>query len=167
MMMTYQIGTKTLTQQLTAVVRAETSRGELPAWMAGTVAAVREYLSRVGGARTGPPFARYAFLGDTVAVEAGFPVDAEIAGDGLVEPSMLPDGPVVTVTHVGDYANLGRAYLAAHAWIRDHGAIPASPHWEIYHTNPAADADVSHWRTELVVPYRPVRWATAPAQRRG
>jgi hypothetical protein len=83
----------------TAVVCGEMPRDELPAWLAGVLSTVRDYLRGVGVPRTGPPFARYTFLGDTVRVEAGFPVARYISGDGLVEPSTLPadlpDQPVL------------------------------------------------------------------------
>jgi effector-binding domain-containing protein len=155
MTLTYQIETRTLTRRYTAVVRGEMDRDELPAWMAAALTVVRDYLHDEHIARTGPPFARYTFLGDTVAVEAGFPVAEEVFGDGLVEPSTLPAGPAAVAMHVGDYADLPHCYLAIRAWLRDHGYAMASPHWEIYHTNPAADPDPTHWRTEMVLAYRP------------
>src|SRR5687767_225563 len=58
----------------TGVVRGEMPRDELPAWLWGVFATVRDYLHGIGVARTGPPFARYTVRRDTVAVEAGYPV---------------------------------------------------------------------------------------------
>lgn len=152
--LTYQIETRTLAAQHTAVVRGEMHRDELPAWMAATLATVRDYLRKAGVPRVGAPFARFSFLSDAVAVEAGFPVPYEVAGDGLVEPSMLPWGPVAVVTHVGDYTHLAQAYHAGRAWLRDHGRVMSSPHWEVYRTNPLAEPDPGRWRTDLVLPYR-------------
>jgi effector-binding domain-containing protein len=138
----------------TAVVRGEMPRDELPAWLAGVFVAVRDYLHLAHIARTGPPFARYTFLGDTVAVEAGFPVAREVPGDGLVEPSRLPAGPAAGTTHVGSYDDLSYTYVGLRTWLRDHGFTPAGPHWESYLTSPFTDPDPTRWRTEMVMPYR-------------
>jgi effector-binding domain-containing protein len=143
-----------LTATCTAVVRGEMPRDELPAWLAGVFTTVRNYLSRNHIARTGPPFARYTFLGGTVAVEAGFPVAREVPGDGLVEPSRLPSGPAAGSTHVGSYDHLSHTYLGMRMWLRERGLTPVGPHWESYLTNPFTDPDQEHWRTEMVVPYR-------------
>jgi effector-binding domain-containing protein len=152
--LTYDILKLNLHGTCTAVVRGEMPRDELPAWLAGVITTVRDYLHRVHVARTGPPFARYTFLGDTVAVEAGFPVAREVPGDGLVEPSRLPAGTAVGMTHVGGYDALTETYLALRVWLRDHGHAPVGPHWEIYLTNPFTDPDPAHWRTDMVQPYR-------------
>ena len=162
MLMTYEIETRRLPVRCTAVVRGEMRRDELPAWMAAALSTVRDYLRKAGVARTGPPFARYTFLGDVVAVEAGFPVAVEVAGDGLVEPSALPGGPAAVTTHVGDYTSLPRAFHAVRVWLHDHGMAPASPHWESYLTNPGAEPNPSRWRTEMVVPYRRALYVHRP-----
>jgi effector-binding domain-containing protein len=138
----------------TAVVRGEMPRDELPAWLAGVFSTVRDSLHQTRVARTGPPFARYTFLGDTVAAEAGYPVAREIPGDGLVEPSRLPAGPAAVTTHVGSYDYLSHTYLGLRTWLRDRGYTPVGPHWENYLTSPFTDPDPTHWRTEMVMPYR-------------
>ena len=154
MTVTYQINVADLTDQYTAVVRGEMPREELPGWLAEAFQAVRAYLERAGVDPTGPPFARYSTLGDTVAAEAGFPVPHEVAGDGSVEPSTLPDGHAAVITHMGPYDDLDRAYLAARDWLGAHRYVPAGPHWEIYHTDPNTEPDPARWRTDVVVPYR-------------
>ncbi|HEU4421497.1 MAG TPA: GyrI-like domain-containing protein [Pilimelia sp.] len=154
MIMTYEIKDCVLTEAYTAVVRGEMPVAELPAWMMGAFGAVHDYLRRSGVAPTGAPFARIAMLDGTVAAEAGFPVGREIAGDDLVEPSMLPEGHAVTLTHMGPYEEVERAYEAAHRWLDSHGYEPAGPHWEVYYTDPTAEPDPTRWRTDVVVPYR-------------
>ena len=149
-----EITTQVLTDRYTAVVRDELPADELPAWLAGVCRTVRDYLTRTGVPPIGPPFARYAFLGPVVAVEAGFPVPREIPGDGLVEPSTLPDGQAAVTVHWGPYEDLEKAYLACRHWLDSHGYEPAGPHWEVYHTDPFAEPDPARWRTDVVVPYR-------------
>lgn len=156
-MLTYDIDVRVLPARYTAVVRGELPPEELPAWLAGVFHVVWGYLRDAGIPRTGYPFARYTFLRDAVAVEAGFPVACEVPGDGVVEPSLLPGGPAAVTTHLGGYEELDQAYAAVHGWIRGHDREPAGPHWEIYYTNPDAEPDPARWRTDVVVPFRASR----------
>ncbi len=154
MVITYEITDRILLDQYTAVVRGEMPAEDLPAWFAETYRSVYEYLGRAHVLPTGPPFARYSFLEGVVAVEAGFPVPWEVAGEGPIEPSTLPDGHAAVTIHMGRYEDLPMAYEAVHHWLREHGRAPAGPHWEVYYTDPNAEPDPTQWRTELVVPYR-------------
>jgi effector-binding domain-containing protein len=150
----YDVQRRTLTHRDTAVCRGEMPAAELPGWLASSFHAVEDYLKRTRVEPTGPPFARFTFLGDTVAVEAGFPVPEEIAGEDLVEPSALPDGPAAVTTHTGRYEDLDRAYTAIHDWLDTHGYSASSPHWEVYYTDPNVEPDSTHWYTDVIQPYR-------------
>jgi effector-binding domain-containing protein len=152
-MMTYEIISRDLAAQTTAVMRGEMPVTELGEWLAGTYRAVQEHLDRIGMHPVGPPFARFTFLGRVVAVEAGFPVAGEIAGDGGVEPSLLPCGLAAVTTHLGRYEDLEAAFDAVHDWLNAHGYMTAGPHWEVYFNDPNAEPDPSRWRTDVVVPY--------------
>jgi effector-binding domain-containing protein len=152
--LTHEITTTVLTDRYTAVVRGEMPIDELPAWLSRVFHTVQDYLVRERLNPTGPPFARFTFLGQVVAIEAGFPVPREVAGDGVVEPSTLPDGPAVVTSHRGRYEDLETAYLACRAWLDHHGYEPAGPHWEVYYTDPRREPDPACWRTDVVVPYR-------------
>jgi effector-binding domain-containing protein len=154
MTITYEIASRTLARELTAVIRGKLPPEELAGWLAGVFKTVHDYLLDSATEPVGPPFARYTFLADTVAVEAGFPVAGEIAGDGLVEPSALPGGTAAVIVHMGGYEDLDKAYAAVHDWLDAHGHVPAGPHWEVYVTDPTAEPDPHRWRTDIVVPYR-------------
>jgi effector-binding domain-containing protein len=153
MLLTYTVSTCALTDRYTAVVRGELPAEELPAWLAAVFPVVAGHLRRVHTRRTGPPFARYAALGDQIAVEAGYPVAEEIDGDGLVEASTLPDGVAAVTTHAGRYEGLPRAYRAVLDWLAATGHVPAGPHWEVFRTSPYTEPDPARWRTDVVVPY--------------
>jgi effector-binding domain-containing protein len=157
MTLTYEVRTEELRPQLTAVVRGEMAAGQMPVWLPEAYAAVFAYLGEAGVSPIAPPFARYTFLGGTVAIEAGVPVAAEVPGDEQVEPSSLPDGPAAVTTHVGRYEDLEQALDAVNAWLTSRGLQPAGPHWEVYWTDPNAEPDPSRWRTDVVVPYRASR----------
>src|SRR5512133_3936773 len=112
MTLVYDIHRRTLADRNTAVCRGEMPPRALPGWLASAFHAVGDYLNRTGVEPTGPPFARFTFLNDVVAVEAGYPVSEEIAGADPVEPSALPDGPAAVATHTGRYEDLDSAYAA-------------------------------------------------------
>jgi effector-binding domain-containing protein len=154
MTITYEVTQRTLVDQYTAVVRGEIAPAEMPGFLSNAYRAVGEYLRQIHVSPSGPPFARFTFLDDVVALEAGFPVPYEVAGEGAVEPSTLPDGPAAVTTHIGRYEDLAMAVDAVHRWLDEHGFVPAGPHWEVYFTDPNAEPDPSRWRTDVVVPYR-------------
>jgi effector-binding domain-containing protein len=154
MTMTYEVTDRVLTGQFTAVVRGEMPREQLPVWLRRTYHDVVLYLRRHGIEPAGPPFARYTFLGDQVAVEAGFPVWVEVPGEGRVQPSRLPGGPAAVTVHHGRYEDLEDAYAAARRWLTVHGRSPTGAHWEVYYTDPSVEPDPTRWRTDVVVPYR-------------
>jgi effector-binding domain-containing protein len=154
MIMVYEIDDRVLDEQVTAVVRGEMPAAELPGWLAGVYRDVQSYLRRVGVDPAGPPFARYTFFRDVVAVEAGFPVTRLVGGEGLIVASRLPGGHAAVTTHAGAYEDLDKAYHAVEAWLEAHDRVGAGPHWEVYHTDPAAQPDPAAWRTDVVAPYR-------------
>ena len=97
----------------TAVVRATVPMRELPAFLSHAFAAVADALARQGVHVTGPPLALYRSVpGDTVDVEAGFPVAAEVLPEGEVRPSSVPGGAAIETVHIGPYETLGDAYCA-------------------------------------------------------
>lgn len=150
----YETTMHELAVQPTAVVRTELPAADLPSWLAAAYHTVLEYLQHRGAHPTGPPFARFASIGDTVAAEAGFPVPEEIDGDGYVVPSTLPGGPAAVTTHLGRYEDLERAYRAVHDWVAATGYEPAGAQWEVYYTDPNAEPNPARWRTDVVVPCR-------------
>jgi AraC family transcriptional regulator len=154
MTLVYNIQRVTLADRRTAVCRGELPAHALPGWLASAFHTVTDYLNRTHAEPAGPPFARFTFLNDVVAVEAGFPVSQEIAGANPVEPSALPDGPAAVTTHTGRYEDLDSAYAAIRNWLDAHHYAAAGPHWEVYHTDPNVEPDPTRWRTDVVQPYR-------------
>lgn len=148
----YKITRRDLSEQPTAVARAQVPADELGSWIGVAHHLVTRYLRRHGVKPAGPPFARVSVVDHTADVEAGFPVHQPIDGDGDVEPSTLPGGRAVVTTHLGRYEGLGYAYEALENWLARHGRTPAGPQWETYYTDPNAEPDSSRWRTDVVVP---------------
>lgn len=151
--MRYQIESRQLAEQPTAVRRATVSVDTMGSWLGATYAAVAAYLDHAGASMAGPPFARFTFRDRQVDVEAGFPIGAPIEGDASVEPGLLPGGPVAVTTYYGPFEGVEAAYKAVHAWLADRGYEASGSHWEVYYSDPAREPDSARWRTDVVVPY--------------
>jgi effector-binding domain-containing protein len=151
----YSVDHHILAEQRTAVVRGKVSLAELAGFMAHAYGTVAAHLELLGVPMAGMPYARYRHLGDgEYEVEAGFPVEAEIAAEGEVEPSTLPAGPAAATWHVGPYDHIGPAYEALAEWVERHGGVIEAEAWEVYYSDPLEQPDPATWRTELVQPYR-------------
>lgn len=160
----FKVARRDLTEQPTAVVRANVPAEDLGSWIGVAHHLVARYLRCHGVKPAGPPFARVAVVDSAAAVEAGFPVNLAIDGDGEVEPSTLPGGRAAVTTHRGHYEQLEAVVAMLEAWASSHGRAPAGPHWEIYETDPNIEPDPRRWRTQVVVPYRRAtrRWSRRP-----
>jgi effector-binding domain-containing protein len=93
-------------------------------------------------------------------VEAGVPVAEPIAGDGTVEPGVLPAGRYVSLTHLGHPDELIAVTAHLLGWADDAGLVfdqhpsPAGDVWgsrlELYLTDPAEEPDMARWTTQLL-----------------
>lgn len=152
-MVGYEIESRQLPEQPTAVVRASLPVTGVADWLPQAYQAVVGYLQRSGSGMSGPPIARYTIHDDVMDLEAGFPVPRPIAGEGEVVPSVLPAGPAAVTTHYGRYEDLTAAYGAVVRWLSEHGRSVRGAHWEVYYTDPQREPDPARWRTDVVVPY--------------
>jgi effector-binding domain-containing protein len=154
-MKTYEIHSRTLQAQSTAVMTATLPVAGIGSWLANTYGTLAGAITAHGAYPAGPPFARYHRLADDqFAVEAGFPVSTPIDADGEVRPSQLPAGSVAVTVHTGSYEQMAPAYEALTSWVSSHGEPSGEP-WEVYLSDPASEPDPATWRTEIFQPYRP------------
>jgi effector-binding domain-containing protein len=149
----------TLETQPAVAVRVVVPMGELDleAMFPSAMGRLFGHLGEHGVTPAGPPYARYAEFGPERAdVELGIPLAAPPAGLKALEPddqlgaTELPGGEAAAYRHVGPYPELGTAYQALEAWLREAGRSPAGPPWESYEVGPervGGDAD----RLETVV----------------
>ncbi|MFF0268209.1 GyrI-like domain-containing protein [Kribbella sp. NPDC004536] len=132
-------------EELTAVRRTVLDAEQLADWVPSACATVAEQLRHHGIAPAGYPFARWHPLPDgEVEAEAGFPVTAPVAGawvagDEVVEPSILPAGPVLAVWHTDPHQKLAETYHAVDDWLETEHAAATGDSWEIYHDLPTCD----------------------------
>jgi effector-binding domain-containing protein len=154
-MHTYEIETRTLAEQDTAVEYTTLSATEIAPWLGKAFEEVASYLGRKGAGPAGMPFARYHATSESrFEVEAGFPASTPTAGEGDVEPSDLPGGLAAVTVHTGAYDTIGPTYEALRRWVREHGGEPVGDAWEVYLTDPETQPDPGATRTEVVQPYR-------------
>ncbi len=154
-MTTYEIETRTLIEQETAVECATVRVADIGPWLAKAFNEVASYLGRKGAGPAGMPFARYHHTSDDrFEVEAGFPASTPTNGEGEIEPSELPGGLAAVTVHVGPYDAMEPAYAALRTWVHAHGGEPVGDAWEVYFSDPDTDPDPSTWRTEIFQPYR-------------
>lgn len=106
---------------------------------------------------SGAPFSRYDTVpGETVDLELGFPVETAlsesvIVDDQTLEPSTLPPGRVVKLSHFGGYDTLADSWAGLMTWVQEQGHELAMPFWEVYVTDPATVTDTAELRTDLFV----------------
>jgi effector-binding domain-containing protein len=150
----YDVHAEARNAQMTAVARATLTVAEVGPWLGKTFAAIAALLAERQAGPAGPPFARYHMLGEgRFEVEAGFPADRQIEGNGDVQPSELPGGQAAVTVHVGPYDQMEPAYQALASWVSEHGGELAGDAWEVYFSDPSMEPDPATWRTEIVQPY--------------
>jgi effector-binding domain-containing protein len=152
--MGYEITTRALREQPSAVVRGTAQGDSLSAWLQDVYPEIVDAVRAAGEAPAGPAYGRFAFHGQEVHVEAGIPVTGPIQPLGRVEPGHLPGGVAAVAVHDGPYDGIVKAYDALQDWVLQHGYEKAEHHYESYVVSPADDPDPAHWRTEVIVPYR-------------
>jgi effector-binding domain-containing protein len=154
---TYEIETRTLAEQDTAVEYGTLSVAEIRPWLGKAFEDVASYLERKGAGPAGMPFARYhPTSDDRFEVEAGFPASTPTSGGGDVEPSDLPGGLAAVAVHIGPYDAMQPTYEALRVWVQERGGETLGDAWEVYLTDPGDQPDPGSWRTEVVQPYRVV-----------
>jgi effector-binding domain-containing protein len=151
----YSIKTTKLKPRPIAAIRVTTPPARLGEAFREVLPEVASYLERVGVSPAGPPFARFFdYTEDEADLEAGFPVNEAVAGEGRVIAGELPGGTGATTVHVGPYEGLQQAHEAMGEWVLANGHDPGGPVWEVYVTGPLDESDAAAWRTEVVWPLR-------------
>jgi effector-binding domain-containing protein len=140
-------------EQPTAVVHETVKMTELPQFFARAFGGVMGALTQQHIAPVGPPFAHYLGMpGETVEVEAGFPVAKHLAPVGPVHESALPAARCVHGMHVGPYDAMKKTYGELSEWAKANGLHAHPEMWEVYLSDPQREPDPKTWRTEIFWP---------------
>lgn len=141
------------TEQPTTGIRRRVRTGELPAFFDDVFHEVFDALKDAGVEPSGAPFARYrGAVGETVDVEAGFPVAEPVPVSGELVAGALPAARAVEAVHTGPYDTMRTTYEAIEAWLAEQGLTALDDMWEIYESGPESDPDPATWRTRIVWP---------------
>lgn len=141
------------TDQPVAVIRERVPMAALAEFFARAFGAVMAAMQRQGVFPAGPPFARYHGMpGDSVDVEAGFPVGGRFNGADGVQTGILPGGEAFEAIHTGPYDTLGKTYGALQQKMQAEGITPADTMWEYYLSDPEQEPDPAKWQTKVVWP---------------
>lgn len=109
--MLYQIELKHFGPGYTAVIRSRVRKEELSKFVPAACGEVWSFARSAGLPKPGRHVALYLNDGEG-SVEVGAEVSEPFSGNGRVECSRLPAGPVATTTHFGPYGRLGEAHKA-------------------------------------------------------
>jgi effector-binding domain-containing protein len=95
------------------------------------------FVSEQGAAPTGAPFVAYHNMDMAdLDIEVGFPVDRVLPSRGDIVGRELPAGDYATYLHVGPYDQLGSAYTALEAFVREQGRTASGLAFEFYYNSP-------------------------------
>lgn len=135
------------------LVRAEVAVADLPAFFGRAFRESAEAADYAGVDLVGPPIGLYPRRpGETVLVEAGFPVSAPAAPRGYARPVRLPGCRAVEAIHVGPYDTIGTTYATLQAWMAEQGLEPADGIRESYLSDPDTEPDPARWETRILWP---------------
>jgi effector-binding domain-containing protein len=133
-----------------AIVRRRARQEELAEVVPRAIGEVWGFLRANPAIRPGRNVAVY--LDRAIHLECGAEVAEPFQGDGAVECSTIPAGPIAYTKHIGPYDRLHGAHEAVLRWCADRGLTLAGPSWEVH----------GHWvenpaelRTEVYYLLRP------------
>jgi effector-binding domain-containing protein len=143
-----------LAAQPVAVIRERVPMTALTDFFGRTFSTVMAAVQVQGASPAGPPFALYRGMpGETVDVEAGFPVTGNFTETGGVGKGTLPETDAFEAIHTGPYDTLQQTYGAIQQRIIAEGLTPADMMWEYYLSDPGTQPDPQQWQTKVIWPY--------------
>ncbi len=149
------------TEEIPTVVRmaTEVAPDEMPSIFDETFSTLVPALREHGVEIAGPALSlHHRMPGATMTFEVGFPVatplDGELEAGGITfYPSSMPATQIATISHLGGYDGLPRAWGDLMQQVAADDRRPALPFWEVYVSEPGPDVDPATLRTDLALPY--------------
>lgn len=135
--MAYEIAIKELKSQRFAAVRAKTTINKVTEKVVQLLSETADYLESEGITPTGPGFGVYYEVGAVVVdVQAGYPIDEEIAGNDRVMGGELPSVKAAVALYEGPHQEMPDAHRAVHTWMHENNVNAAEePAREVYLTD--------------------------------
>lgn len=142
-----------LAEQPVAVVRERVRMDALTDFFGRAFGTVMAAAQQQGVALAGPPFALYRGKpGESVDVEAGFPVAGNFTAADGVAGGTLPEADALEALHTGPYDTLENTYNAVLGRMQAEGLTPGDIMWEYYLSDPETEPDPAKWQTRVIWP---------------
>ena len=140
-------------EQPILLIRRQLSRDDLQSALSQCFGKLYAHGRTAGLAVAGWPLTRYLSTGPGLwTIEAAMPLARPAAGEGEMEPGILPAGPVALGVHTGPYDQLPETNAAIQKWMEANGFRVGGAPWESYITDPGEHPDPADWRTEIYWP---------------
>lgn len=139
-----------------AALHLTIARSEIQHVMGPGIQEVMGALAAQGIAPAGPWLTHHLRMSaEQFDFEICVPVTRPVTAVGRVVARELPAATVARTVYHGGYEGLSGAWGELMGWISAQGHTAGPSLWEVYLTDPSADPDPSHWRTELNRPLLP------------
>lgn len=150
--MSYVISPRLAPAQDVVSLRGHIAESTVPEFLQRSFRQLFGRLHLLGVPPSGAPFVIYHAFEPEIDAEVCVPVSQPVEANGLIESRHLPAVSVAQTTHFGPYEELGGAYEALQAWVRDNGFEPNGPVLERYLAGPGDPMPDSAYRTEIELP---------------
>jgi effector-binding domain-containing protein len=127
---------KDVKKQTTLVIKKTVKREDIGKELGEIYPKIFKFLGEKKITPNSAPMAKYKMTADGFEMEAGVVVPDGTKGEGDIVAGELPEGKVVTTTHLGAYDKLPNTYQAIGEWLKTKGLISAGIGWEIYISDP-------------------------------
>ena len=150
----YEVTQIELPPQPCLIVRGEVAPADIGDFLARNLPLIFGQLEQLGAVISGAPFLRYFEMSlTTFDLAAGLPIAAAVDGTDTVQAHELPGGPTLTAVHVGPYADVGGAWDAIEAELKNLNGAVLRGGWDSYTNDPTMVAPEAV-ETQLFQPIR-------------
>ncbi len=133
-------------------VRVVTTIEDLPALINDSYRRIADYLAELGETPADAPFAAYHKLDtNSLDIELGVPVSANLPGKGDIKAGETDSGNAVVYMHEGPYTDLKPVYEKIFEWIGENECTPKGLYYEYYFNSPGGVSE-KKLATRIVIP---------------
>lgn len=120
--------------QKIAAIRAKTTINKVTPKVAQLLRETAEHLESVGARPAGPGVGVYYEVGAfLVDLEVGYPVEADVEGNGRVAMNAIPGGKCAVARYSGPHEEIAQAHRAVHSWMHANNVeASGEPAREVY-----------------------------------
>jgi effector-binding domain-containing protein len=152
--MTYPCEMSEQSARPTLSIRTRAPARKLPELLGSGYMKIAQYLAELGEAPMGPPFVAYYNMDmEDLDIEFGFEVGKALPGKEEIQAAEIPAGKQASCMYTGPYPQMGGAYEALTAWVRENGYEPSGAAFEFYLNSPE-NTPPENLQTQIVFPLK-------------